>query len=102
MIRLIKDHMQELKELCVRYHVQQFEVFGSAAGEERFDAESDVDFLVEFLPLEAGQHADTYFGLLEGIEDVLERPVDLVMTGTIKNRYFLEAISQNREVLYAA
>jgi predicted nucleotidyltransferase len=92
----------EIAELCRRYHVQRLELFGSATG-ERFDADrSDVDFLVEFEPLAEGQHADTYFGLRESLESLLARPVDLVMTQAIRNRYFLEAIQPTRTLLYAA
>jgi hypothetical protein len=60
-----------------------------------------VDFLVEFHPIEPGGRADAYFGLLEDLQAILSRPVDLVMTRAIRNRYFLEAIESTREVLYA-
>jgi len=33
---------------------------------------------------------------------LLARPVDLVMTRAIRNRYFLEAIEPTRILLYAA
>ena len=47
---------------------------------------SDFDFLVEFLPLPEGKHADAYFGLREDLEALFERPIDLVMTQAIRNR----------------
>jgi predicted nucleotidyltransferase len=78
-------------------------VFGSALTGEGFHSEqSDLDFLVEFLPLKQGQYADAYFGLLEALEDLFDRHVDLVMPGAIKNPYFLESVNKNRKVLYAA
>ncbi|HUS73373.1 MAG TPA: nucleotidyltransferase domain-containing protein [Sedimentisphaerales bacterium] len=103
MIRLIEDNREALKDLCVQYQVRRLELFGSALTCENFEAEqSDLDFLVEFLPLREGEYAETYFGLLQAIENLFNRHVDLVMTGAIKNRYFLESISKNRKVLYAA
>jgi predicted nucleotidyltransferase len=48
-----------------------------------------------------GQYADTYFGLLEALEDLFQRPVDLIMVRAIKNPYFIQAINQTRVVLYA-
>jgi len=103
MISLIEDNYEILKDLCVRYHVRSLEVFGSALTGENFDTEkSDLDFLVEFQPLKQGQYADAYFGLLEAVENLFNRHVDLVMPGAIKNPYFLEAINKNRKVLYAA
>ena len=91
-----------IADLCRRYRVKRLESFGSATGED-FDPEaSDFDFLVEFLPLEPGTRADTYFGLLEDMQELVGRPVDLVMTTAIRNPYFLEAVAAQREVLYAA
>jgi predicted nucleotidyltransferase len=98
----IETKTDAIAALCRRYRVQRLELFGSAVG-ERFDAKkSDFDFLVEFEPLQAGQHADCYFGLLEGLEDTLGRRIDLIMTRAIKNPYFLEAIQPSRTLLYAA
>jgi predicted nucleotidyltransferase len=103
MIRLIEDNREAIKDLCTRYRVRQLEIFGSALSGESFRSErSDLDFLVEFLPLEQGEYADTYFGLLESLEALFDRHVDLVMPGAIKNPYFLESVNRNREVLYAA
>ena len=76
---LVAQHQTEIDELCRRHHVQRLELFGSAAGDQ-FDPErSDVDFLVEFQPLAEGERADAYFGLREGLESLLQRPIDLVM-----------------------
>ena len=98
----IAKHQPQIEKLCRRFRVRRLELFGSAVS-DRFDARrSDVDFLVEFEPLAEGEHADAYFGLLESLQALLARPVDLVMTGAIRNRYFLEAIEPTRMLLYAA
>jgi len=103
MIPLVESRRSETAELCRRRRVRRLEVFGSATGAgEGFDANgSDLDFLVEFLPLERGQRAEAYFGLLEDLQGLFGRAVDLVMARAIRNRYFLEAIQAHREVLYA-
>jgi len=98
----IAHHRQEITDLCRRYRVRRLELFGSAVG-EKFDSQrSDVDLLVEFLPLSPGEYADMYFGLRESLASLLSRPVDLVMLRAIRNRYFLEAVEPTRTVLYAA
>ena len=102
MNELVKKHYQDLEGLCRKYRVRRLELFGSAAAGDFDEQTSDLDFLVEFLPLEQGQHADMYFGLLLALQDLFSRHVDLVMPGAIKNPYFLKAVNQNREVLYAA
>jgi len=102
MIALLEDKREEIAELCQRYRVQRLDVFGSAAS-GHFDAQtSDLDFLVEFHPLQPGERAEAYFGLLESLEALLMSGVDLVMTRAIQNPYFLQAIEADREVLYAA
>lgn len=102
MISLLYERRDEIAQLCRRHRVTRLEVFGSAAS-GNFDPEtSDLDLLVEFLPLGPGERADAYFGLLEDLRDLFGRPVDLVMTRAIRNPYFRQAIEQTREVLYAA
>ena len=103
MISFIEENYESLKRLCKQYRVKRFEVFGSALSGKGFNPEnSDLDFLVEFLPLQPGEHADAYFGLLEALQDLFNRHVDLVMPRAIKNPYFLESINKGREVIYAA
>ncbi len=103
MDKILEQKSEELMHLCGKFNVRRLEIFGSAAVEGRFDqADSDLDFLVEFAPLPSGQHADAYFGLLESLESLFDRPVDLVMSTAIKNPYFLESVNLSRRVLYAA
>jgi uncharacterized protein len=102
MLPAIEERKELIVDLCRRYRVRRLELFGSAAS-DAFDADrSDLDFLVEFEPLEQGQYADCYFGLLEALEDAFGHRVDLVMTRSIKNRYFLAGIADCRRLLYAA
>jgi hypothetical protein len=103
MVDLIEKNLIVLQHLCRRYRVKRLEAFGSAVSSERFNpTRSDLDFLVEFLPLQSGEYADTYFGLLDALHDTFGCHVDLVMTRAIKNPYFLESIDKCRRVLYAA
>jgi predicted nucleotidyltransferase len=98
----IAQHRREIADICRRYRVCRLELFGSAVG-ERFNPDtSDLDFLVEFEPLAAGEHAAAYFGLLGALETLFSRHVDLVMKRAIRNPFFLEAIEPTRMLLYAA
>jgi uncharacterized protein len=93
---------EEIAELCRRHRVRRLALFGSAVG-EGFDPErSDLDFLVEFKPLPPGTYADTYFGLLEALQQLFGRPVDLVDDSAIKNPYFRESVERSQALLYAA
>lgn len=68
---LIEEKRPELERICCRRQVKRIELFGSATRDD-FDPEhSDLDFLVTFKTLAPGQHADSYFGLLEDLEALL-------------------------------
>ena len=99
---LVEERRRELAELCQRYHVGRFELFGSAAA-GRFDpARSGLDFLVEFQDLPPADYARSYFGLLHALEDLFQRPIDLVTARSLTNPYFIREIERDRTVLYAA
>jgi hypothetical protein len=91
------DVLQVIREmrsdLAMRFSVRSIGVFGSFA---RGDAEpeSDVDILVEL----ADPTFDHYMDLKFKLEEVFQRPVDLVMADTVKPR--LKPIIE-REVVYA-
>jgi hypothetical protein len=101
--RLVEDKLQQIIAVCMRHNVRRLDLFGSAAAGSGFDPQtSDLDFLVEFGELSRGEHANAYFGLLEDLEDLFQRPVDLVMTTAIRNPYFREGISSSKVLVYAA
>ncbi len=102
MIQQLQDNRDDIDELCRRFAVRRLEAFGSAVLGGFDPATSDVDFLVEFLDIPPIGHADAYFGLLEGLQSVLGRNVDLVVISAVKNPYFLEQIERSRTLLYAA
>ncbi len=92
----------ELAELSRRFGVRRLEVFGSATGSE-FDAQrSDIDFLVEFHPSDPRTHYENYFGLLEALGRLFERPIDLIEPQTIRNAVMKRRMQESRTLLYAA
>jgi predicted nucleotidyltransferase len=102
MITPIEQRRAELEALCRRFQVRRLEVFGSAATDELRQETGDLDFLVEFEDPAGPGYADRYFGLLEAMEELFGRPVDLVVASAIKNPYFRESVERTRAVLYAA
>jgi len=102
MIALIEQKREAIEALCLQFRVRRLELFGSATGEVFDPATSDVDFLVEFQELPAGERADAYFGLLEGLRDLFQREVDLVTISAVTNPYLRESIERSKALLYAA
>lgn len=77
-VRRIANMREELRE---RFTVIRIGVFGSFARGDQSPA-SDVDIIVEL----AEPTFDHYMDLRFRLEDVLGRPVDLVMADTVKPR----------------
>jgi predicted nucleotidyltransferase len=98
----IAQHRSGISAICQRYRISRLEVFGSAARAVDFNpACSDADFLVEFAP-DAQPGLDAFFGAKADLEQLLDRGVDLVEPGAVRNPYVLASINRNREAVYAA
>jgi predicted nucleotidyltransferase len=101
-LHVVAARRSELSELCREFHILRLELFGSALS-SAFDFEhSDLDFLVEFQPLQPGDYATAFFSFKEALERLFERPVDLVVASAIRNPYFRRSIEQSKALLYAA
>ena len=102
MIREIDDQREVIESLCRRFRVRRLELFGSAATGGFNPGSSDLDFLVSFDDLRPSEYADAYFGLLEELQRLFQRNVDLVVAGSVKNPYLLESVQRSLTLLYAA
>jgi hypothetical protein len=101
MVEFIEQHREEIAALCGRYGLRKLELFGSAAS-GRFDpGTSDVDLIYEFND-DLTSLFDRFFGLVEDLERLLGRKVDLVSSQDVRNPYFLQVANQHRITLYAA
>jgi predicted nucleotidyltransferase len=97
----IEAKRDALAALCIRFHVDRLEIFGSAAaGDLRKD--SDLDFLVEFRRVGSMTPADQYFGLLQALEELFSREIDLLTDRSLRNPYFISSVEKTRQLLYAA
>jgi predicted nucleotidyltransferase len=91
----------EVEELCRHFGVTRLAVFGSAVVGDFDPDRSDLDVLVEFSD-DVPDLFDAYFGLREALEDLVGRPVDLVMASAVTNPYVAQSIAENHRDLYAA
>jgi uncharacterized protein len=84
---IVRAKLLKLRVLCRRFEVRRLDLFGSAAT-GRFDpARSDLDFLVDFDEASRGGFYGGYFGLLEGLEALFQRRVDLLTEASLENPY---------------
>lgn len=101
-LAILHRHRDQLAELCRRYGVRRLEVFGSAVADDFEPSRSDLDFLVDYDDPDGGDPVDRYFGLLEGLERLFERRVDLVVARAMSNPYFIRQVNAQRRLVYAA
>lgn len=101
MLREIEQRKIDLQVLCRQFGVRRLDLFGSAATESDLAAR-DLDFLVDLGELPPTEYAEAYFGLLEALEQMFSRPVDLVTAASLRNPFFKQRLEQTRSLLYAA
>jgi predicted nucleotidyltransferase len=100
---IVNEKIGELKGICAKFHVKRLELFGSATSDMEFNPEtSDIDFLIEFEPCTPGEHCDRYFGMLEELESLFDRHVDLVEIKAMKNPYFILEVNESRVLIYGS
>lgn len=76
--------------------IQKAWVFGSfSRGDERPD--SDIDILVSFIP--GTKMGLAYFGMICELEDLLHRPVDLVVDGDLLP-FAVESANKDKVLVY--
>jgi predicted nucleotidyltransferase len=97
---LIASREDELKALCERHGAERLAVFGSALRRDFSIETSDLDFVVEFpATMPSDHHAAAYFELLEDLESLFKRRVDLVEFGAVRNPYLRREIEEQQETL---
>ena len=91
---------EALADFCRKWGIRELALFGSAVRDD-FRPDSDIDVMVEF-------DAEAKVGLLglarlrHELAEMLERDVDVVEKGTIRNPYRRAAIARDLRVVYAA
>jgi len=99
MERLKKSHFQKIKDLCLLHNVNKLYTFGSI-NTEKYNQDSDIDFLVDFNDMDFGDYADNYFDLAEKLESLLKKPIDLVTIKSLKKPSFIESVEKSKELIY--
>ena len=92
--------VKKIEAFCNKWSVSRFSLFGSFLRED-FRPDSDIDVLVAF---EEG--ADwgmrDWLRMIDELQAIFKRRIDLVEEGTIRNPFRLKAIMTEREIVYAA
>ena len=98
-MKLIENNIQKIIDLCKKHKVHKLFVFGSILT-NRFNKESDVDFIVNFDKAQVTDYFSNFFDLKYALEDVLGREVDLLEEQTIKNPYLKKNVDATKTLIY--
>ncbi|NCX96333.1 MAG: nucleotidyltransferase domain-containing protein [Chitinophagia bacterium] len=104
MVALVAQNKQILAALCQKHHVKIMYLVGSATDTNFFTPESDIDFLYQINKndLQPGQFADNFFSLLFSLQELFNRPIDLIPEDRLHNPYFIASLEENKILLYEA
>lgn len=98
-MKLIEDNIQKIITLCKKHKVSKLFVFGSILT-NRFNDDSDVDFMVSFNKAEINDYFDNYFDFKYSLEELFGRRVDLLEEQTIKNPYLKKSVDATKALIY--
>ena len=99
---VIQEKLPQVVKLCRRNHVARLDLFGSAVRDEFDPVRSDLDFVVEYLPVPEAKTMEAYFGFKEALEQLFGRKVDLVERTAVQNRFFREELEETQVSIFAA
>ena len=85
-------------DFCRRHQIRRLALFGSILRDD-FDADSDIDVLVEFEP--GARTGFAFFGMQDELSEILGRKVDLQTPGFL-SRYFRDEVLKEAETIYDA
>lgn len=99
----IARKIDDIRRLCREYGVKRLEVFGSAARGDDFNPEtSDADFIVDFTDWFSKPWLGVMFEFEDALKNVLGRDIDLIDDKALKNKYAIESVNRDRELIYEA
>ncbi len=96
---ILQEHLIAIKQLCKQYKVRALFAFGSVV-RGKLKPASDIDFVVDIDVEDPFACADNYFNLKFQLEQLLNRPIDLLEQKAIKNPYLEREINQTKMLVY--
>ena len=95
----LSAYKKEINALCAIHKVRSLYAFGSVLT-PNFNTNSDIDLIVDFKDIDVKDYADNYFDFKFSLQDILNRPVDLLEEQAIKNPYFKEELNKKKVIVF--
>ena len=97
-----QPQLDPIADACRQYQVLRMHLFGSALRDDFDPTRSDLDWLVEFQPIESGALVQADFGLERQLAAITGKPVDLVMADAVRNPYVRRDIEASKQLIDVA
>ena len=96
-----EPYLAEVLRILKEHYVKDAYLFGSVLT-DRFNEESDVDFIVNYEPFTQDPLVlgNNIWDLRFALEDFLHRDVDLINESNLKNPYFIREIENTKFKIY--
>lgn len=98
-MNLLYQHTEEIRNACETYKVNNLYTFGSILT-DRFNSESDIDFLVSISSEDPLEYAENYFELKFELERILKRKIDLLEQKSLNNKILASFIDRDKKLIY--
>ena len=98
-MNIVERNIATVSDLCKQHKVKNMYLFGSILT-NKFSPESDIDLLVNFGDVNLYHYFDNYMELKDGLEQLFNRPVDLLEEQTVKNPVLRRSIERNKKLIY--
>jgi predicted nucleotidyltransferase len=99
-MELLNKYRRELDKACSTFKVDELYAFGSVLT-DKFNSESDIDFIVSIVSDDPIEYAENYFELKFELERIFKRKVDLLEQKAIRNKTFENLVNKNKMLVYA-
>ena len=93
------NYNDKIFKLCEQHKVKTLYAFGSVLT-EKFNTQSDIDLIVDFQNVPLEEYADNYYNFKFSLQDTLKRDIDLLEEIAIKNPYFRQVVSNQKQLVY--
>jgi len=106
-IDIVKNNLDAMQEICQKHQVISLYLFGSTANPEKFNDQSDIDFVYEIDTQAFEQNTNLNYDDVDNLEGLglclstsLNKKVDMIPYRNIHNRIFKKEVDETRVLIY--
>ncbi len=96
---ILTQNIKNVERICRAHRVKKLYAFGSVCT-EKFNDDSDIDFIIAFDQRYFNDYVENFFSLEEELHKLLKRRIDLVAEETIQNPYFMKVVNRTKVPIY--